>query len=370
MSENWAELVAPNVNQIAPYEPGKPVDELERELGVTGAIKLASNENPLGPSPRAMVAARAALAESHRYPDGSAFHLRAKLADKLGVPEGTLTFGGGSNELIELLIRTLCRPGKDEVVTHRYAFFMYRIACQAHGVAFREADVHDDLSCDVDQLLSSITPATKVVFLPNPNNPTGSYVARTEFERLLSRLPSHVILVVDEAYHEYATTFPDYPVAEAYRSEHPRIVTLRTFSKIYGLAALRVGYAIANPRLVGYLNRVRMPFNVCTAAQEAARAALDDAEHVERSRRTNGEGLTQLRQGLSAMDVRAYPSAGNFVLVDIRRDAAPIYERLLRKGVIVRPLRPSGLLQHLRISIGTAEENARALAALEEVLRS
>ena len=358
------------IEALSPYQPGKPIEELERELGITGAIKLASNENPLGPSPLGLAAAQRALAESNRYPDGAGHRLRVALATRFGVGTDEVGLGGGSNELIDLLVRTFCRPGIDEVVTHRYAFFMYRVSCGAHGVKLIESSVGDDLACDVDTMADAVTEKTRLVLLPNPNNPTGSYVPRAAFERLLAKLPAHVVLVCDEAYFEYAETLADYPVAEKYRGKTAcKLVTLRTFSKAYGLAALRVGYAIADKDVIGYLNRVRMPFNVSTPAQEAALAALGDTAHVARSRQVNADGLVQLMNGLSRLDVRAFPSAGNFVLVDLRREAQPIYQALLRLGVIVRPLAPSGLLRHVRISVSTTEENARALAALAEVLR-
>ncbi len=364
----WTGLVPGNVEEIVPYEPGKPVEELERELGISGAIKLASNENPIGPSPKGIEAARAALAGANRYPDGGAFRLRRALGAALGVPMEQLIVGSGSSELIDLAVRVFCRPGEDEVVTHRYAFVSYKLAAQAQGVPFREVDMRADLSVDVDALAAAIGPRTKLVFLPNPNNPTGAYVPRAAFERLLERLPARVLLVVDEAYLEYAQGIGDYPVAESYRARHPLILSLRTFSKIYGLAALRVGYGIGDPRVIGYLNRVRPVFNVSTAAQEAAIAALGDREHVERSRRTNAEGIGQLEAGLARLPVRAFPTATNFVLVDLGREAAPVYERLLRAGVIARPLRPQGLVRHLRVSVGTREENARVLAALADAL--
>ncbi len=366
----WGELVPDNVEKIAPYEPGKPISDVERELGLSGVIKLASNENPLGPSPRGLAAATEAMRNVHLYPDGSGHRLRQALAERLGIGPDEVVLGAGSNELIELLVRAFCRPGVDEVLTHGYAFVMYRIACLAHGVAYREAPVTEEMACDADALAAAIGPRTKLIFLPNPNNPTGAYVNRAAFERLLERVPRKVILAVDEAYYEYAAGRPDYPTAERYRGvDRPLIVTLRTFSKIYGLAGLRIGYGVADRRVVGYLNRVRMPFNVGSAAQEAALAALGDAEHVERSQRVNAEGLAQLAAGLARLPVRAYPSAGNFVLVDVGRDAAPVYQALLRQGIIARPLRQAGLDRHLRVSVGTATENARCLAALEESLR-
>jgi histidinol-phosphate aminotransferase len=363
-------LVAEHIEGLVPYEPGMPIEELERQLGIRGAIKLASNENPLGPSPRALEAARAALAEAHRYPDGGGFRLRHAIAEHIGVAPASLILGAGSNEIIDLVVRVFCRPGVDEVVTHRYAFMAYGISCQAHGVTMREAEVGADLACDVDALAAAITPRTKLVFLPNPNNPTGAYVRRGALERLIERLPPRVLLVVDEAYVEYASGRPEYVIAEPYRRQHPLLLSLRTFSKVYGLAGLRVGYGIADPKVVGYLNRVRMPFNVSAPAQEAARAAIDDIAHVERARIANAEGIAQLSAGLARLPVTLLPTAANFVLVDLGREALPIHERLLRKGVIVRPLRPLGLTRHLRVTVGARAENERFLSALAEALSS
>jgi histidinol-phosphate aminotransferase len=364
-------LVPQHIEELAPYQPGKPVEELQRELGITNAIKLASNENPLGPSPLALAAAREALAASNRYPDGGAFRLRRALAERAGVTPGEIAVGAGSNELIDLLVRTFCRPGADEVLTHRHAFMMYGVSCQAHGVAMREAPVLPDLGCDVDALLAAVNERTRLVFLPNPNNPTGAYLPRAALERVVQALPPRVLLVVDEAYLEYARERPDYAIAEPYRSPaRPLVVSLRTFSKAYGLASLRVGWAIADARVVAYLDRVRMPFNVGTASQEAALAALGDAAHVERSVRVSAEGMAQLAAGLAALPVTVFPSAANFVLVDLRREAGPVYERLLRRGVIVRPLRPLGLERHVRVTVGTREENARFLEALAAVLEA
>jgi histidinol-phosphate aminotransferase len=245
---------------------------------------------------------------------------------------------------------------------------MYRVACQAHGIVLREAEVGADLGCDVDVLAAAVTPRTRLIFLPNPNNPTGTYVPRAAFERLLDKLPPTLLLVVDEAYYEYAYVKDDYPTAERYRADRTNLVTLRTFSKAYGLAGLRVGYGIADARVVNYLNRVRLPFNVSTVAQEAARAALGDGAHVSRSLQLVQEGMAQLHAGLAKLPVEVYPSLANFVLIDLRRDAAPVYDALLRKGVIVRPQRATGLPHHVRVTVGTREENDRFLRALGEVL--
>jgi histidinol-phosphate aminotransferase len=362
-------LVPPYIESLTPYVPGKPIEEVERELGLTGILKVASNENPLGPSPLGAAAARDAIAEVNLYPDGGGFKLREKLAARLGVSMDEIVLGAGSNEIIDLLVRTFCRPGIDEVLTHRYAFFMYKVSCASAGVTMHEAPATPSLGCDVDALAAAVTPATKVVFLPNPNNPTGSYITRPDFERLLGKLPGHVILCVDEAYYEYAQELADYPTAEPYRKDaRPMIIWLRTFSKAYGLAGLRVGYGVSDPRIVGYLNRVRMPFNVPSPAQAAAIAALDDVAHVERSRAMNAAGVKQLIEGATKLGVKPYPSAGNFVLVDVGRPAGPVYQAMLGKGVIVRPLAPAGLLTHVRISVASEAENARSLAALGAAL--
>ncbi|HEU5059397.1 MAG TPA: histidinol-phosphate transaminase [Kofleriaceae bacterium] len=362
--------VPPNIAALEPYQPGKPIEELERELGVTGIIKLASNENPLGPSPRALEAARAALAAAHLYPDGSGFALRRALVDRLGVEPGEVALGAGSNELIHLLVRTFCRPGEDEVVTHRHAFISYLIAARTHGVEAIETAVRpDDLGCDVDALCAAFGPRTRIVFLANPNNPTGAHLRRAELEQILAALPPRALLVIDEAYHEYASAMDaDYPPSQRYRQGRPGIVTLRTFSKIYGLAGLRVGYAVADRRVVAELDRVRRPFNVSSVAQAAALAALDDAEHVARSVEAARAGLPALAAGLGALGLRVLPTLGNFLLVDLGRPAAPIYQALLARGVIARPMGAWGLPGHLRISLGTPAEIERVVAAVRAVL--
>ena len=363
-------LVPDNIRQLRAYQPGKPIEELERELGITDVIRISSNENPMGPSPHAMAAAAEALATANAYPNGDCFKLRTTLCDRFGILPEELVFGSGSNEVIDLVVRTFCRPGIDEIVTQKYSFISYRLAAMAHNIRFVESDVGDALGCDVDALLSTVTDATRVVFLANPNNPTGAYVSRVEFERLLSRLPDRVILVVDEAYHEFAIAADvvDYPNSLDYRSHRSLLITLRTFSKIYGLAGLRVGYGISTPAIIDYMNRIRRPFNVNSVAQAAATAALDDAEHIERSRRAAHEGIPAIIAAVAALGLTGYPSLGNFVLVDVERDATTVYDRLLRLGVIVRPMGAWGLPTHLRVSVGTPEQTVRVIAALTAVL--
>jgi len=362
--------VPAHVAALQPYQPGKPIEELERELGITGIIKLASNENPLGPSPRAVEAARAALVSAHLYPDGSGFAVRRALATRLGVEPTEIALGAGSNELIHLLVRTFCRPGEDQVVTHRHAFISYVIAARTHGVDAVETAVRPrDLGCDVDALCAAFGPRTRLVFLANPNNPTGAHLTRGELERVLAAVPPRALLVVDEAYHEYASAFDaDYPASQPYRRERPWIVTLRTFSKIHGLAGLRIGYAVADPRVVAELDRVRRPFNVSSVAQAAALAALDDREHVARSIEAARSGLPALAAGLTALGLGVLPSLGNFLLCDLGRPAAPVYQALLARGVIARPMAAWGLPDHLRISLGTPAEIERTLAAVRAVL--
>lgn len=366
-------LVAPGIAAISPYEPGKPIEELERELGQAlppgGAVKLASNENPLGPSPRALEAARAALAKVNLYPDGGAFHLRRRLAAfhaDHGVREDELLVGHGSNEIIDLLVRTFCDAG-DEVLAPAHSFLCYRLAAQARNAIYREVPRGLDFAYDLDALAEAVTPRTKIVFLANPDNPTGVHAGRAALERLCRALPPRVLLVLDEAYCEYAEA-ADYPDSLALRGERELLVSLRTFSKIYGLAGLRCGYAVAPREVVDYLNRVRAPFNVSSVAQAAARAALDDGEYVERARALNREGMAQVREGLAKLGLRFVPSQCNFLLVDVARDGRELFGALLRKGVIVRPMGGYGLPRHVRVTIGTVEENRRFLAALAEVL--
>jgi histidinol-phosphate aminotransferase len=366
-----SELVTPNIARIAPYEPGKPLEELERELGAAwppeGAIKLASNENPWGPSPRAIEAAGRALAGAHRYPDGGAFYLRQKLAAHLGVKEQQLIVGSGSNELIDLLVQTFCGPD-EEVLAPAFSFSCYRLSAEAHRRQFRESANGPRFAYDVEALVRAVTPRTKLVFLANPNNPTGAYLPRPAFEHLIDALPAHAILVIDEAYFEYVRA-GDYPNSLQYLERRERLVSLRTFSKIYGLAALRVGYAVGSPELVGYVHRVRLPFNVSAVGQVAAREALDDHEHVARSQRANGEELPRLAARLGALGLDVLPSETNFLLVDFgAHDARHVYDGLLRRGVIVRPMAPYALPSHLRITVGKPAENERLVSTLAELL--
>lgn len=364
-------LVIPAIAHLHPYEPGKPIEELERELGDRwppgGVVKLASNENPLGPSPRAVAAMSEAVLETQRYPDGSAFRLRRRLAARLGVAEREVLVGAGSNELIDLLVQTFCRP-EEEVLAPAFSFACYRLSALGHGRRFREADTGPHFAYSIERLLEAVRPETKLVFLANPNNPTGAYLPRPEFCRLLEALPPKVILVVDEAYHEYADA-PDYPDALKHRGERERLVALRTFSKIHGLAGARVGYGVLPAAMAEYVHRVRLPFNVSSIAQAGALGALEDDEHVERSRSLNAREKAKLQAGLAALGIASLPSHANFVLADLgARSGRDVYRALLERGIIVRPVDNYGLPHHLRITVGTETENSRLRAALAEVL--
>lgn len=365
------ELVTADIARIAPYETGKPLEELARELGAAwpagGAIKLASNENPLGPSPRALEAAVRALGQAHRYPDGGAYYLRTRLAERLGVAQDQIIVGSGSNELIDLIVQTFCGPDQ-EVLAPAFSFACYRLAAASHRRPFRETPNGNRFAYDLRALAGAVTAKTKVVFLANPNNPTGAYADRLAFEWLVDRLPPQIILVVDEAYFEYARA-EDYPSTVDYLSRRERLISLRTFSKIHGLAALRVGYAVASAEICRHLHRVRLPFNVNGVGQAAACAALDDAEHVARTQRNNIAELPRLAAQLEGLGLDVLPSQTNFVLTDLgARDGRRTYQALLAHGVIVRPVDSYGLPHCLRITVGTAAENGRLLATLPEVL--
>ncbi|MEK6606188.1 MAG: histidinol-phosphate transaminase [Myxococcota bacterium] len=365
-------LVASHIAGIVPYVPGKPIDEVERELGLPPgrAIKLASNENALGPSPRAVAAMRDAAASSHLYPDGSAWTLRQALAERHGVAPEEIVVGAGSNELINLLVQAFVGQGEEALLAEQ-SFLCYELACRALGAAYRRVPLLN-LTFDLDGMAAAASPRTKIVFVANPNNPTGTYVARATLARFLDRLPPRVIVVVDEAYFEYADA-PDYPDALQYRARRPRLVVLRTFSKIHGLAGMRVGYAICEPEIAGYLHRVRAPFNVSSGAQAAALAALGDDEHVRRSRASNLAERPRLAQALERLGCAVLPSQANFLLVETPAQplsAAGLYQALLRRGVIVRPLANYALPDHLRITVGTPQENDCLVDHLRGILRT
>jgi histidinol-phosphate aminotransferase len=368
---DFAAFARPGVRALAPYQPGKPVEDLERELGITGAVKVASNENPLGPSPRAIEGARRALATAHLYPDAGQTALRRALAAHLEVEVEEVVVTNGADDLLHHIVSAFCRPGVDQVVTPRHGFISYRLAAQLRDVQLVETPLTATLRVDVDALIAALGPTTRVVFLGHPNNPTGAALTRPELARVLAAAPAGTIVVLDEAYHEFARAFAaDYPSGLEHhrRATHPALIVARTFSKAYGLAGLRVGYAVAPAGVVELLDRVRRPFNVNAIGQAAAIEALADQAHVERTVEVTRAGMASLVGALGALGLTTYPSIANFVLVDLGRPAAPVYYDLLRRGVIVRPMVAWGLPSCLRVSIGTADECGRVAAAFGEAL--
>ncbi len=358
-----------HVRNLDVYQPGKPIEELERELGISGAIKVASNENPLGPSPKALAAIPAALNQLHLYPDAGGFQLRRALGARLGVSIDELSLGNGSNDMLYQLVLATCEP-TDEVLAHQYGFLSYRLSAQVAGRAFVAAPVTSELALDADALIAAITPRTKLVVLGTPNNPTGSVITTAQAKRILAALPARALLVLDEAYVEYAAAWPevDHVDGMALRAQDPRVVVLRTFSKIYGLAGLRVGYAVADKAVCDLVGRVTRTFHVSSLALVGATAALDDVDHVAISARHARSVIEQMRAEIKGPGVKVYPSLTNFVLIETGRTAAPIYDKLLRSGVIVRPMAAWGLPTCLRVSVGSAQEMPRVIKALNDAL--
>lgn len=347
------------------YEPGLPIEEVRERYGLDRVVKLASNENPLGPSPRALEALAGALRQLHRYPDGTARALRRALAERAGLDPRQVVVGNGSTDLIDLLARTFLGP-EDDAVSSEDAFARFRQVVQARNGRSRLVPTREH-AADLPALAAAVGPGTRLVYLANPNNPTGAWSRRREIESLIDRLPSRTLLVLDEAYHEYAEA-PDYPDGLDYVRRGARVVVLRTFSKVYGLAGLRVGYGFAAPEVVEAVDTVREPFNSNRLAQVAALAAMEDRAHVERSVALNREQKAALETALRDRGIRTLPSLGNFLCVEVRRDGAAVFEGLLERGVIVRPLAGYGLPTWLRVTVGLAEENAALLAALDAVL--
>jgi histidinol-phosphate aminotransferase len=360
--ERWANR---DILTLQPYQAGKPIEELQRELGVSDVIKLASNENPRGPGAAVHAAMARAAATLSRYPDGSGYRLKHALAKHLGVDAQRISLGNGSNDVLELVARVALSPGCEGIVS-AHAFVVYPLAVIAHGGTLVTVPAQN-WTHDLGAMADAVTKATRIIFVANPNNPTGTWVGRRELTAFLDRIPEHVVTVLDEAYFEYLQ-HPEYPNGIELQSRYPNLVVTRTFSKIYGLAGMRVGYCVSHPDIADLLNRVRQPFNVSSLALECAEAALGDQEFVRRSREINDEGMEQLRRGLDQLGVPYIPSGGNFLCVDLRRPAAPTYDALLRLGVIVRPIAGYGMPNHLRVTVGLHEENARFLDALARVI--
>lgn len=365
-------FTAPGIEDLHPYVPGKPIEELERELGLSGTIKLASNENPLGPSPMGRKAAAEAVAQINLYPDDSGYRLKGRLAEKQGLQPEQVVLGAGSSDVIDLVARTFLSPGCSAVFS-RYSFAMYPIYTTAAGAECRVAPAlppdHAQMPYghDLDAMAARVDNTTRVLFIANPNNPTGTWLQADALRSFMQNLPEEVVVVLDEAYTEYVTEagFPD---GVAWLAEFPNLVVTRTFSKIYGLAGLRIGYGMASSHLIDLISRVRHPFNVNMPALAAAEAALDDEDFLQRSRENNEQGLAQLAAAFDAMGLAHIPSVGNFITVDLQRSGREIYQKLLEKGIIVRPVTNYELPDHIRVTVGTEAENQRFLETLQAVL--
>jgi histidinol-phosphate aminotransferase len=366
VAENlFYQLALAGIRGLTPYQPGKPVEELEREHGVQNAVKLASNENPLGPSSLVMEAIHAAFRDIPRYPDGSGFALKAALSLHLGVSVDQITLGNGSSDLLEFAARILV-SSEHEVVYSQYCFALYPLLTQILGAQGRIIPAKG-FSHDLEAMAKAINKQTRLIYIANPNNPTGTWLSSDELEAFLAFMPEHVLVVLDEAYYEYVDAV-EYPNSLAWLSRYPNLIVTRTFSKAYGLAGLRIGYALSHRDLAGLMNRVRPPFNVNSLALAAATVALQDQEHIQRSQAMNRTGMAQLTAAFTALGLDYIPSVGNFVTVDVGQSGGKVYEALLQRGVIVRPMAGYGLPRHLRVTIGQKNENARLIQALGAVL--
>jgi histidinol-phosphate aminotransferase len=364
MTSIW-DLANPQLRDLAVYEPGKPIEETARELGVAPAeiVKLASNENPLGPSPKAIQAMHAALENAHLYPDGSGFYLTKAIAAKLGLKPENVILGNGSNEVIEFLGHAFLNPG-DEVITCQYAFIVYKLLASAFSVRTIETP-SPDYQQNLDATLEAITPKSRVIFIPNPNNPTGTLISQSAINTFMSRVPDRIIIIFDEAYFEFLDDSPD---TLRYVRECRNVVVLRTFSKIHGLAGLRIGYAVAPSEIIKVLHKTRQPFNVNSIAQAGAIAALEDHAHLRETKRVVDEGRAYLQQQFTEMHIPFVPAVANFVMVNVG-DGCAVFEKLLKRKIIVRPLKGYGLPEWVRISVGTMEENKRLVVALRDLIR-
>lgn len=364
MSIDFRFLANNHIRELVPYQPGKPIEELERELGITSSIKLASNENPLGPSKKAIEAAQMALHKSHFYPDGGCYELKQALASFLNVKREQITVGNGSENILELIIKAYLNHG-DSAVISQYAFLTISILLQSYGIRMNIAPA-ENWGHDVVNMVKAIDEKTRVIFLVNPNNPTGCYINQDDFHFLMENTPPHVLVVVDEAYADYADQ-SDYPNTLHALNRYPNLIITRTFSKVYALAALRLGYAISSIEIADILNRARLPFNVNAIAAAAACAALEDQDHVKKSIHMNKAGMQQMIEGIEQFKLKYIPSLGNFMTIEVN-DAKTVYQKLLYEGVIIRPLTAYDMSSHVRVTIGTAEQNERFLASIQKVL--
>lgn len=356
-----------HLKNLAPYPPGKPIEEVKREYGLDSVIKLASNENPLGPSPKAVKAMQAAAIEMNLYPDGAAFYLKDAIAQRLGVKTSELFMGNGSDEIMALLAMAYLNP-KRELITSTYSFVRYPMVAELAGAQCTLIPMKD-MKHDLDAIAAAVTEKTAIICLDIPCNPTGTIVSKRELTKFFEKVPQEVIIVLDQAYFEFAAEDKNYPDGVALRKKHPNLFVTRTFSKSYGLAGLRIGYAVARPEIIHDLERVRPPFNASRIGQAAALAALEDTAHLKKTVANNAKGLKQLEEGFKKLGLKSWPSWANFVLVDIGQNGPAAFVELLKLGVVTRPMAGYGLTNFLRISVGTPAENKRCLAALKQVLK-
>lgn len=367
MSESILKHVRPSLHELKPYIPGKPIADVQRELGLDDVIKLASNENPVGPSKKAQEAIQAALTELHRYPDGGQLVLKSNLAAHHNVAEDMLLVGNGSDEVISLFCTTFVEPG-NEIVVPSPSFSEYKFAASLMAGRTVEVPLRDGFEYDLNDFKNAITERTRIIFLCSPNNPTGTYIRHSELEQFLQEIPKDILVIIDEAYNEYVEA-EDYAQGLDLLKKGYNVAVMRTFSKLFALASLRIGYTIANPEIVSYVNRVREPFNVNHLAQVAAVAALHDEEHIAVSRKINSEGKRMLYEGFEQLGMRYIPTETNFVLVDTGVDSKELFQVMLKLGVIVRDGGFFGLPTWIRVSIGLPDENSRFLTALEQAVR-
>ncbi len=360
------QLVPRYIEQLVPYKPGKSVEEVQRELGLERVYKLASNENPLGPSPKAMEAINESLLCIHQYPDATGYRLRQALAGRYKVKPENVIIGGGSEGIMATIVRTFLH-GDDEVLTSEGTFIGFMVLARAQGVPITTVPLKD-YGYDLEAIAAAVTPWTKVIYLANPNNPTGTIFHRAAFEKFLETVPPHILIILDEAYYEFVGDNYDYPDSQLYRADN--VLTLRTYSKAYGLAGIRIGYGIGHESLISQLWKVKLPFEPSTPAQAAGIAALEDDEFLATTLEINREGLEQLYAGFDRLGVRYVPSSANFVMLDMgsEDEVMRLFDGLLNQGIVVRPLKGFGLPHCLRVSVGLPEENAAFLAAFEKLV--
>jgi len=360
---SFCDLALDCVTKLQPYVPGKPIEELERELGISNIVKLASNENPLGPSDKVLKAITEASKEVTRYPDGNGFTLKSALAEKFKLSIEQITLGNGSNDVLELIARAFVSPN-EEILFSQHAFAVYPLVTQAIGAKAVIAAA-SDYSHDLQAMSTLVSEKTKLIFIANPNNPTGTFIGSDELEIFIKQVPENSLVVLDEAYVEYGDG--EFNSID-WLGKYPNLIITRTFSKAYGLAGLRIGYALSHPEIADVLNRIRQPFNVNSLALAAATVALNDDDYIAKTKQMNDHGMAQLKTGFDALGLSYIPSKGNFITVDVQRNGDEVFTKLLHQGVIVRPVTNYGLPKHIRVSIGLEFENQRLLDALEQVL--